>query len=76
MRKVVINGIDTRSLPKITQSECEELLQKTKEGDKRGAGQVGNSKSQTCAFYGSEVFGKGQRRRFISSRSRGIDESH
>lgn len=34
MRKVVINGIDTKSLPKITQSECEELLQKTKEGDK------------------------------------------
>ncbi len=34
MHKVVINGIDTRSLPKLTQSECEELLKKTKEGDR------------------------------------------
>ncbi len=34
MRKVVINGIDTKSLPKLTQCECVELLAKTKQGDK------------------------------------------
>ena len=34
MRKVVINGIDTKSLPKLTQAECADLLVKTKEGDK------------------------------------------
>ena len=34
MRKVVINGIDTKTLPKLTQSECLELLTKAKEGDK------------------------------------------
>ena len=34
MRKVVINGIDTRSLPKLTQAECTELLVRTKAGDK------------------------------------------
>ena len=34
VRKVVINGIDTRSLPKLTQSECLDLLKRVKEGDK------------------------------------------
>lgn len=34
MRKVVINGIDTSSLPKLTQEEISELLLKAKEGDK------------------------------------------
>lgn len=34
MHKVVINGIDTHNLPKINAKECEELLKKTKEGDK------------------------------------------
>ena len=35
MRKVVINGIDTKSLPKLTQAQCEELLTKAKAGDKQ-----------------------------------------
>lgn len=34
MRKVVINGIDTRSLPKLKPKECEELLELVKKGDK------------------------------------------
>lgn len=34
MHKVVINGIDTHSLPKLKPKECEELLSKVKEGDK------------------------------------------
>lgn len=34
VRKVVINGIDTRSLPKLSQSECDELLKRVKQGDK------------------------------------------
>ncbi|MDE7328341.1 MAG: sigma-70 family RNA polymerase sigma factor [Clostridia bacterium] len=40
MRKVVINGIDTKNLPKINQTECEELLKKTKEGDKQAQDQL------------------------------------
>lgn len=34
MHKVVINGIDTHSLPKLKQKECEDLLIKAKQGDK------------------------------------------
>ena len=34
MHKVVINGIDTRSLPKLKPKECEELLELVKKGDK------------------------------------------
>lgn len=34
MHKVVINGIDTRSLPKLSSKECDELLLRVKKGDK------------------------------------------